>query len=180
MPDYRRYRCPGACYFFTVNLLQRYPNDTLVRYVDTLREVVREVRRQRPFHIDGWVIMPDHLHCVWTLPPGDADFTIRWRLIKAGFAKRLPNIESRSSVRRARGERGIWQRRFWEHVIRDERDYAAHLDYLHYNPVKHGYVKRVRDWSYSSFGRCVERGLYPSAWAGGDEDEGVMAGDYGE
>jgi putative transposase len=175
LPDYRCYRVPGGCYFFTANLLERFPNDTLVRHVDLLRVVVRDVRRRWPFRIDGWVVLPDHLHCIWTLPAGDADFTTRWRLIKAGFAKRLPQTEHRSRVRVNRGERGIWQRRFWEHAIRDERDYANHMDYLHFNPVKHGHVRRVADWPYSSFTRCVEQGIYPydSAGAGNDMDRVV-------
>lgn len=173
MPDYRRYRLPGGTYFFTVNLLQRYPNDLLVRHIDILRTVVRAVRHKHPFVIDAWVILPDHLHCVWTLPPGDDDFTNRWRLIKQGFSKALPITERRSAVRMARGERGIWQRRFWEHAIRNETDYAAHIDYCHINPFKHGYVQRVADWPYSTFHRDVERGIYPLDWAGGLEiDQG--------
>ena len=179
MPDYRRYRIPGGCYFFTVNLLERHPNDLLVRHVDLLRETVREVRQRRPFHIDGWVVLPDHLHCIWTLPAGNADFTTRWRLIKAGFSKRLPKTERRSAVRVNRGERGIWQRRFWEHAIRDERDYANHMDYLHFNPVKHGHAGRVADWPYSSFVRCVERGLYPRDWTGTGIDADQVAGERG-
>ena len=166
MPDYRRYRLPGGTYFFTVNLLQRYPNDLLVRHIDILRSEVRVVREKRPFVIDAWVVLPDHLHCVWTLPPGDDDFTNRWRLIKQGFSKALPITERRSAVRMARGERGIWQRRFWEHAIRNETDYAAHIDYCHINPFKHGYVQRVADWPYSTFHRYVERGIYPLDWAG--------------
>ena len=166
MPDYRRYRLPGGTYFFTVNLLQRYPNDLLVRHIDILRSEVRAVREKRPFVIDAWVVLPDHLHCVWTLPPGDDDFTNRWRLIKQGFSKALPITERRSAVRMARGERGIWQRRFWEHAIRNETDYAAHIDYCHINPIKHGYVQRVADWPYSTFHRDVERGIYPLDWAG--------------
>jgi putative transposase len=130
---------------------------------------VREVRKNRPFHIDAWVILPDHLHCVWTLPPGDDDFTNRWRMIKQGFSKALPMTERRLSVHIARGERGLWQRRFWEHAIRDDGDYAAHVDYCHINPLKHGYVKRVADWPYSTFHRYVERGVYPLDWA--DEPE---------
>jgi putative transposase len=98
-----------------------------------LRAVVRDVRDRWPFVIDGWVVLPDHLHCIWTLPLGDADFTNRWRLIKAGFARQLPKTETRSRVRVTRGEPAIWQRRFWEHAIRDERDYASHMDYLHFN-----------------------------------------------
>jgi putative transposase len=171
VPDYRRYRIEGGTYFFTVNLLQRYPNDLLVRHIELLRTAVREVRENWVFHIDAWVILPDHMHCVWTLPPGDDDITNRWRLIKQGFSKALPMTECRSSVRMARGERGIWQRRFWEHAIRDDRDYAAHVDYCHINPLKHGYVKRVADWPYSTFHRYVERGVYPLAWADGPESD---------
>jgi putative transposase len=171
VPDYRRYRVAGGTYFFTVNLLQRYPNDLLVRHIELLRTGVREVRKNRPFHIDAWLILPDHLHCVWTLPPGDDDFTNRWRMIKQGFSKALPMTERRSSVRIARGERGLWQRRFWEHAIRDDGDYAAHVDYCHINPPKHGYVKRVADWPYSTFHRYVERGVYPLDWADGPESD---------
>ena len=166
MPDYRRYRLPGGTYFFTVNLLQRYPNDLLVRHIDILRSEVRAVREKRPFVIDAWVVLPDHLHCVLTLPQADDDFTNRWRLIKQGFSTALPITERRSAVRMARGERGIWQRRFWEHAIRNETDYAAHIDYCHINPFKHGYVQRVADWPYSTFHRYVERGIYPLDWAG--------------
>ena len=134
MPDYRCAYHPGGTYFFTVNLLRRTDNDLLTRCIDLLRDAVRSVRRDHPFEIHGWVVLPDHLHCVLQLPEGDADFTVRWRLIKAGFSRSLPNTERRSAVR---------QRRFWEHLIRDEADYAAHMDYVHINPVKHGWVKRV-------------------------------------
>ena len=120
MPNYHRYRVPGGCYFLTVNLLERSPIDTLIRHVDVLRAVVRDVRRRWPFVIDGWVVLLDHLHCIWAPPSGDTDFTNRWRLIKAGFARQLPKTERRSLVRTVRGERGVWQRRFWEHAIRDE------------------------------------------------------------
>ncbi len=176
MPDYRRSFIPGGTYFFTANLLERYPNDLLTQHIDVLRAVVREVRRRYPFHVDAWVILPDHMHCVWTLPPEDADYTLRWRLIKVGFAKRLPKTERRSAVRVGRGERGIWQRRFWEHTIRDERDYAAHVDYVHVNPRKHGYVNHVVEWPYSAFHRYVLDGVYPTDWAG----EGVVDVEAGE
>jgi len=171
MPNYKRYRVPGGCYFFTVNLLERYPNDRLIRHIDILRETIRQVRRRYPFHIDAWVVLPDHLHCIWTLPPGDDDFPTRWRLIKTLFAKQLPLIERRSAVRERRGERGIWQRRYWEHAIRDESDFATHCDYVHFNPVKHGYVKQVAEWPYSTFRRCVEQGIYPLDWAGSENQE---------
>jgi len=176
MPDYRRSRVPGGCYFFTVTLLERSGNDLLLRHIDRLREAVRKVRRHRPFIIDGWVVLPDHLHCIRTLPEGDADYAARWRLIKTRFVRSLPFTESRSPARTRRGERGIWQRRYWEHLIRDERDFIRHMDYLHFNPVKHGYVNAVRDWPYSTFARLVEAGIYPADWDGG----GVPDVDAGE
>ena len=166
MPNYRRVYQPGGIYFFTVNLLQRTNNDLLTRHIDHLRDAVRTVQRAYPFEIHGWVVLPDHLHCVIHLPAADGDFTTRWRLIKARFSRSLPNDEWRSLVRRNRGERGIWQRRFWEHLIRDQADYVAHMDYVHINPVKHGVVQLVGDWPYSTFHRLVHQGVYPSDWAG--------------
>ncbi len=163
MPDYRRNRVPGGTFFFTVNLLDR-GSDLLVTRIDALRDSVRQVRARAPFHIDGWVILPDHMHCLWTLPEGDTDYPGRWRAIKTVFAKSLPADEPRSAVMTRRGERGIWQRRYWEHTIRDDRDYAAHMDYTHFNPVKHGLVDHPADWPFSSFRRCVARGLYPAGW----------------
>lgn len=170
MPDYRRAWHPGGTYFFTVNLLKRHGNDLLTRHVAVLRDVVRAVRERHPFRIHGWVVLPDHLHCVIELPADDADFAKRWRLIKAGFSRAHPRDERLSKARQARGERGIWQRRYWEHLIRDEADYQAHMDYVHINPVKHGLVERVGDWPYSTFHRMVEAGVYPHDWAGGGED----------
>ena len=111
------------------------------------------------------MILPDHLHCLWRLPPDDDDFPLRWRLLKAGFSSRLAPGEYISQSRQRKGERGIWQRRYWEQVIRDERDFQRHLDYIHYNPVKHGYVPAAKDWPYSSFHRWVKRGVYPVDWA---------------
>ncbi|MGV3629322.1 MAG: REP-associated tyrosine transposase [Betaproteobacteria bacterium] len=169
MSDYRRTWHPGGTYFFTLNLLQRHGNDLLTRHVALLREVVRSVRHRRPFHIHGWVVLPEHLHCVIELPPGDADFATRWRLIKMNFSKALPKTERLSATRLARGERGIWQRRYWEHLIRDDADYRAHMDYVHFNPVKHGWVKHVADWPYSTFHALVRRGVYPLDWGGGME-----------
>ncbi len=165
MSNYRRYRVPGGTYFFTVNLLERR-QDTLVRHIDSLRDAVRKTRHERPFHIDAWVVLPDHLHCVWTLPPGDDDFSNRWKAIKIRFVQALPRTEHRSKVRIAKGERAIWQRRFWEHAIRDERDYTQHIDYVHLNPLKHGYVQRVVDWPHSTFHRYVAAGLLPAGWCG--------------
>jgi REP-associated tyrosine transposase len=131
MPDYRRNLTPGAPYFFTVNLLDRR-SDLLVRHIEVLREAVRAVRRRSPFVIDAWVVLPDHMHCLWTLPDADADYPGRWREIKTAFSKSLPITEPREPVMVKRGERGIWQRRYREHTIRDDRDYAAHMDYIHF------------------------------------------------
>ena len=170
MPDYRRNRIEVGCYFFTVNLLERHQNQLLVLQIDILRDVVKRVRERHPFHIDGWVVLPDHMHCIWTLPHGDDDYAKRIRLVKTMFSKEMPKTERRSSVRQRKGERGIWQRRYWEHTIRDQRDYNTHMDYLHYNPVKHGYVEKVIDWPHSTFRHHVQRGLYAENWGVGDID----------
>ena len=169
MPDYRRAWRPGGTYFFTVNLLQRRGNDLLTRRIDLLRAVVSVVRKRHPFHIHGWVVLPDHLHCVIEMPEGDADFATRWRLIKMNFSKAIERKERLSVVRMRRGERGIWQRRYWEHLIRDDADFCAHMDYVHVNPLKHGLVACVADWPYSTFHQLVESGIYPLNWAGGQE-----------
>lgn len=165
MPDYRRNRVPGGTYFFTVNLRDRRSN-LLTTNIDALRQAVRETRATMPFHIDAWVVLPEHLHCLWTLPAGDADFPNRWRAIKTAFTRSLPAEEAHTQVMPRRGERGIWQQRYWEHTIRDERDYAAHMDYIHFNPVKHGLAPHPAAWPYSTFRYCVSQGLYPTDWIG--------------
>ncbi|WP_315728125.1 MULTISPECIES: REP-associated tyrosine transposase [unclassified Bradyrhizobium] len=175
MPNYRRAFVPGGCWFFTVNLLNRRQT-LLVEHVASLRLAVAATRERLPFKIDAFVVLPDHLHTVWTLPPGDADFSTRWRLIKTKFARSLPSSEPRSPVRIARNERGIWQRRFWEHLIRDEADYARHVEYCYINPMKHGLVNRVGEWPHSSFHRDVRAGIFPLDWAG----EMEAAGEFGE
>jgi putative transposase len=137
------------------------------------------MRAERPFHTDAWVVLPEHIHCVITLPPGDTDFSHRIKSMKTRFVGTIRRTKERSTVRAKRGERGIWQRRFWDHVIRDDRDYARHVDYAHYNPVKHGYVKRARDWPYSTFHRWLAEGLYHPDWAEqGVED--LEAGERGD
>jgi len=169
MSDYRRAWHPGGTWFFTVNLLQRQGNDLLVRHIDVLRHAVEITRKSHPFIIHAWVVLPEHLHCVIELPPGDTDFALRWRLIKLMFARALPHEQWRNAARVRRGERAIWQRRYWEHLIRDEADFTAHMDYVHINPVKHGWVAAVRDWPFSTFHRLVEAGVYPADWAGDGE-----------
>jgi putative transposase len=165
MTNYRRNFVPGATYFFTVNVADRRSN-ILTEHAAVLRAAFRDIRSAHPFAIDAIVVLPDHLHAVWTLPDGDHDFAQRWRLIKASFSREIPGGEPLSASRLAKAERGIWQRRFWEHTIRDERDLERHVDYIHFNPVKHGYVSRVRDWPYSSFHQMVRVGIYPDDWAG--------------
>jgi putative transposase len=146
-------------------LLDRRSN-LLVRHIDALRDAVRRVRTRAPFRVDAWVVLPDHMHCLWSLPKGDADFPGRWRAIKIAFAKSLPTVEPQSAAMASRGERGIRQRRYWEHTIRDERDFARHFDYTHFNPVEHGLAEHPADWPYSTSRRCVASGMYPSVWAG--------------
>ncbi|OOV87447.1 REP-associated tyrosine transposase [Oceanospirillum linum] len=152
--QYRRYYVEGGCYFFTVNLLQR-DKTLLVDHIDLLRSSVRWVKKRYPFQIDAWVVMPDHMHAVWTLPEGDSDYSSRWCEIKKRFSKSLSNQEPRSDVRLRKGERGIWQRRFWEHTIRDADDFNRHIDYVHLNPIKHGLVTDLKDWPYSSYHRWL-------------------------
>ena len=164
MPEYRRLRVPGGCYFFTVALANRH-SSLLVDHVALLRASVVRVRSLLPFEIDAFVVLPEHLHAIWTLPAEDDDYPRRWCAIKALFSRGLSKGEPVGPSRRMRGERGIWQRRYWEHTIRDDRDYAAHIDYVHFNPVKHGLVGHVADWRYSSFHRSVARGIYPPDWA---------------
>jgi putative transposase len=159
-------------YFFTVNLLER-SSKQLTDNIDVLREAVRQIRLRRPFHIDAWVVLPDHMHCVWTLPAGDTDYSGRWKAIKVAFAKAHPRTETISATRARKGERGIWQRRFWEHTIRNEQDYATHVDYVHVNPLKHGLVEQVKTWPYSSFHRFVAAGIYPLDWSGNVVDMAV-------
>lgn len=161
---YRRAQAAGGTYFFTVNLADR-SSRLLVERVDDLRNAVRAVKDRHPFEILAWVVLPDHLHAVWTLPPDDADFSTRWMLIKAGFARSIGPGEPIRASRLRKGERGIWQRRFWEHQIRDEADLERHVDYIHINPVKHGWVSRASDWSWSSIHRYIRSGVLTADWA---------------
>jgi putative transposase len=176
MTNYRRNFLSGGSFFSTVNLAERRLR-LLTAHIDLLRQAFRNVRRRHPFDIEAIVVLPDHLHAVWTLPEDDADFALRWRLIKTIFSRGLPAGERISASRAGKAERGIWQRRYWEHTLRDEKDFARHVDYIHFNPVKHGHVKRVKDWPYSSFHRMVKLGIYPLDWAGDATDD---AGAFGE
>jgi putative transposase len=175
MVRYRRNFLPGATFFFTVTLADRH-SSALADHVAALRNAFREVRRERPFLIDAVVILPDHLHAILTLPTDDADFSSRWRRIKGHFSSAL--IDAGVNIARApNGDLMLWQRRFWEHTIRDENDFERHVDYVHFNPIKHGQVHRVRDWPHSSFHRYVQQGWLPEDWAG---NVGDSAEQYGE
>jgi putative transposase len=164
MVRYRRSRIAGATYFFTVNLRDRR-RGLLVEHVDALRDIVRSVKNELPFTIEAMVVLPDHWHSVWTLPSDDVAYARRIRLIKARFTRHLLRV----GVQMAKDERGeyrLWQRRYWEHTIRDDRDFESHVNYVHFNPVKHGHVTRAIDWRHSTLHRYIERGLLPADWAG--------------
>ena len=165
MPNYRRAAIAGGTFFFTLALTDR-SSDLLVREIDRLRRAYAHVAEQRPFETIAICVLPDHLHAIWQLPPDDPDFALRWNLIKAGFSRGLAAAAPRSASKSAKREKGIWQRRYWEHAIRNDEDLARHIDYIHFNPVKHGLVSRVRDWPHSTFHRYVKRGDLPEDWGG--------------
>ena len=164
MSRYRRANLSGGCYFFTVNLADR-TSALLVGHIERLRAVYTEVCKNHPFETIAICVLPEHLHAVWQLPEGDSDYALRWRLIKSMFSRGMPKAAQRSQSKVMRRETGIWQRRYWEHCIRDDEDLQLHVDYTHYNPVKHGHVSSVIDWPYSSFRRYVKQGWVSSDWA---------------
>ena len=166
MSRYRRSNEAGATYFFTLAIEER-ASGLLTIEIDRLREAYRTVEQRYPFETVAICILPDHLHAIWSLPEDDAGFGKRWGLVKRNFSSGLPASPARSESKIAKREKGIWQRRFWEHQIRDDADLERHVDYLHYNPVKHGLVACVNDWPYSSFHRFVKRGLLTEDWGGG-------------
>ncbi|KAF0192028.1 MAG: hypothetical protein FD165_1362 [Gammaproteobacteria bacterium] len=169
MTNYRRTFIPGGSYFFTIAVAER-SSRLLTDNIGLFRRAVADVKRELPFELIAMVVLPEHLHCVWTLPDGDADYPTRWKKIKAAFSRGIPKGERRSASRIAKGERGLWQRRYWEHTLEDEDDLRRHVDYIHYNPVRHGHVRCVKEWPYSTFHRDVREGIYPADWAGGASD----------
>lgn len=168
MPHYRRADIPGATYFFTVVTYRRQPILCDAPLRTALRRAIEEVRASRPFTVDAWVLLPDHLHCLWTLPPGDADFATRWSLIKRRVSQfcrehyRRP--EWLAPSKRKHRESTLWQRRYWEHLIRDEHDCARHVDYIHHNPVRHGHCRTPGEWPYSTVHRYIAAGVLPADW----------------
>ena len=174
--QYRRTDIKGACYFFTINLADRKSN-LLIDKVFELREVINRVKKKHPFKLDALVIMPEHFHMIITLPENDNDYSKRIMLIKSGFSRTLPKSERLNPSRIKKRERGIWQRRYWELFIRDEKDYQTHVDYIHYNPVKHGYVPKASDWKYSTIHKYIELGIYDENWGAGIQN---TSNKYGE
>jgi len=174
MSEYRRASVPGGTYFFTVNTFRRGKFLTQEPFRNALRDGIETARASMPFVIVAWVLLPEHLHCVWRLPEGDTDFSKRWAVIKRTVSKQcgylVEHDATLSKSKILRKESVVWQRRFWEHQIRDDLDLQRHMDYIHFNPVKHGHVARVADWPYSTFHRYVQQGIYPSDWAGDASD----------
>ncbi|HAU1297082.1 TPA: transposase [Legionella pneumophila] len=162
--QYRRALLPGSTYFFTVNLANR-TNGILIKEIDLLLYAIRTTKAQYPFKIIAYVILPDHLHLIMILPEHDSNYSLRWSMIKSLFSRQIPCLELISTARKSKRERGIWQRRFWEHLIRDELDLEHHVNYIHFNPVKHGYVQKASDWKYSSIHRSIQKGIISSDWA---------------
>lgn len=171
---YRRANIAGATYFITANLADRQ-STILIDHIDVLREALRRVKASHPFDIEAMVVLPDHFHLLMTLPPDDANFSLRVGAIKSAFSRHLPKTELIRSSRAAKRERGIWQRRFWEHLIRDDRDFANHVNYIHINPVNHSLVTCAADWPHSTIHRFIKHGLLGENWATSVDD-----GDYGE
>jgi putative transposase len=169
MPRYRRART-GPTYFFTLVSFRRQPILCLPPIRSELRLAIQNVRITRPFEIDAWVLMPDHLHCIWTLPDGDVDYSTRWALIKnavSRFARISTSTAGASTASRIKHrDSAIWQRRFYEHQIRDERDFERHADYVHFNPVRHGHAVSAAAWPFSTFHRYVQEGVYAPDWGG--------------
>ncbi len=176
MSRYRRLKIEGGAFFFTLALADRR-SDLLVRHMARLRNAYADTQKRSPFETVAICILPDHIHALWQLPEGDADYPSRWRRFKSVFSRGLPPARTRSVSKIAKREKGIWQRRYWEHAIRDDTDFERHIDYIHYNPVKHGLVTRVADWPFSSFHRYVAQGTLPADWAG---DAKEFLGGFGE
>ncbi|MEO1611773.1 MAG: transposase [Pseudomonadota bacterium] len=168
MSNYRRIRIKGGTYFFTVTLADR-SSQLLTERIDFLRRAWATTHRAKPFQTDAVVVLPDHIHVIWTLPPGDDAYSARWARIKAHFSRALSVDERRTSSKERKREKGIWQRRFWEHAIRDEEDLTRCKRYCWFNPVKHGHVAKPMDWAHSSIHRDVRRGSVDPEWIGGDE-----------
>jgi len=182
MPEYRRNFLPGATYFFTVVTLERRPILTTAIGRMCLRKATEEVRGERPFDLLACVLLPDHIHAVWTLPPDDVNFPVRWRQIKERFTRYFTEAGGReastTASRLRHRERAIWQRRYWEHTCRDEDDLKRCVEYMHWNPVKHGLVRSVNEYPWSSFHRFVREGEYDPDWGRDVSFPGIIGGGW--
>ncbi|MFH1345989.1 MAG: transposase [Pseudomonadota bacterium] len=178
MVRYRRNFVPGGMFFFTLTLLDRR-SSALVVHVALLRDAFRKTRNERPFAIDAIVILPDHLHAIMTLPSGDSDFSGRWRRIKGRFSRSVAAAGMPIS-RDHRGEYVLWQRRFWEHTVRDDADFERCADYIHFNPVKHRLVTSPNAWPFSSLHRYVRAGVLPGDWGGDGPRDDTNFGERGD
>ena len=174
--NYRRAFTQGGTYFFTLTLANRQ-SQLLTKHIGALRQSIRRVKTTHPFLMDAIVILPEHLHLMLTLPKNDEDYPNRISRIKANFTRQIPKHETVSESRLRKGERGIWQRRYWEHQIRDDSDYNNHINYIHYNPVKHGHVTSPIDWPYSSIHRYIRERILPKDWGA---DAPIAPGRFGE
>ena len=167
MSNYHRSTTSGATYFFTVVTYKRNPILCNPAIREALRKAIIKVKKQMPFTIEAWVLMPDHLHCIWTLPPKDNDYSKRWGLIKRAVSRScksfIAQVEHTTSGIK-RHELAFWQRRFWEHQIRDKNDFNQHMDYIHHNPVKHGLCKTPSQWRWSTIHRYIKKGIYTYNW----------------
>lgn len=172
MSDYRRLYLPGGTYFFTVVTHGRQPLFSDEQNIEKLRSAFRYVKTRWPFKVIAAVVLPDHLHCLWQLPVADTDFSTRWQMIKTDFSRHVPARLNKD------GSKNLWQPRYWEHCsIRDDEDFGRHLDYIHYNPVKHGLASASLEWKFSSFRRFVRTGWYDAAW-GGSEPENIRGMEF--
>ena len=172
MPKYIRSQLAGATYFFTLTLAQRQ-SQLLTQHIDLFRQAYQRANTLHPFTTIAICVLPEHLHAIWQMPVDDGDYALRWRMIKSNFSRNFSANQLRSNSKIKHREKGIWQRRYWEHQIRDEIDLQRHVDYIHYNPVKHGYVKQVKDWPHSTFHKFVAQGIYTENW-GGSIDDGAF------
>lgn len=184
MTNWRRVSHPGGTFFFTLVTENRAPILTTPAGRRNLRTATRACRARWPFEIAAVVLLPDHLHTIWRLPPGDGDYSARWAWLKKEFTKAWVSAggpeQDISASRQKNRRRGVWQRRFWEQAIRDDRDLERHLDYIHYNPVKHGYVRCASEWPWSSFHRYRRAGAYPPGWGCTDPGFADIEDAFGE
>lgn len=178
MPNYLRTYIPGGTYFFTLATLNRRPILLEPEIRTALQQAVHLTRKRYPFHIDAWVLLPDHLHCIWTLPEGDDQYGTRWSLIKRHVTQSAKFYSAATPSRMTRREGGLWQRRFWEHAIRNENDFERHANYIHWNPVKHRLAKTVSEWPYSTFHRYVRQGVYAPDWGEFTENSNESFGEH--